>query len=335
MQLFKHSALTLLMAIMLIDATVVIANPSEDTILKATFYEDFHLAGNAFSLETDHPNLLDLVDEQGIAWDDRIASLRLYGNTCATVYLNADYNPTLPAEIPYQQTFYPQKGRIYTDHYKIIHLYNKISSIHLHHCQPQAVKTKVTLYSDVNKQGQSITFNINQANLAETVYDLPQWNNRIKSIQLGENTCAVLYEKPNFEGRKVSYFAREATVTDYNVLENFNDYSLETYDCEPIQYKAVFYENAHLEGESITLLDNQTNLADLIDEQYRHWEDRISSMRLYNGTCATVYVERDYQINNTAPEPNLLAKTYHYQALREYTDFIELKDFRGKISSIQ
>ncbi len=313
--------------------------------LEAIFYEHENLEGQFIKLIDNQAVLADLVDDRYQDWENRIDSVRLYGNTCVKIYNGKNYTDNAEIQMPEgkvsQWIFYPQQGREYTDHINLKDFFGGISSVELYECAPQPVTTQATFYKDGGLTGKFITFETNQADLDAPENDTDDWGKRISSIRLAKNTCITVYDRVNFEGEKKRFLFKYGEQTEYLTLGNFDNRikSFEIYDCDPLDLGVTFYEHTYLDGKSGTLKldESQPDLTKFTDEFYHVWNNRIGSIRLHGNTCVTVYSGFEYnQISDELDNNQTLSeKTFYPQQGREYTDYVQLKGFHDSISSIK
>ncbi len=317
---------------MLAIALVMWLNPVIAHALGADFYEDTHLQGPFIHFSEHQTHLENVFDEAFFDWDNRIDSLRLYANTCATLYSEAGFNANGGAETV-EKTFYPQAGRDYTDHIDLPTMHGSISSIKLFECTPETVTTQVKFYRDGGLQGKSVSFTTNQADLDTAAQSSEHWGNRISSVQLGKNTCVHIYAKPNFSGQKKTLHFQYGETTDYLTLGDFDNkiQSFEIYDCAAMPLQATFYEEPYQRGEavSLTVSDAPVAMTELTDTLYHNWDKRADSLRLHGHTCVSVSSAAEYD----EADPNL--KTFQPHKGKAYTDYMRLPDWHDAVSSVK
>ncbi len=139
------------------------------------------------------------------------------------------------------------------------------------------------------------------------------WHDKISSVIIGRNACAILYEHPNNSG--YCLILRGNGVSQRRIPKlsayNFNDKAShikslaypDNLPPEPYQDEVIFFEHSNFDGYFLRY-PTDLDLADLTRQNLEdpftgtisayNWNDRISSMKIGAKSCITGWININY-----------------------------------------
>ena len=138
------------------------------------------------------------------------------------------------------------------------------------------------------------------------------WHDKISSVIIGKNACAIMYEHANSGGYCLTLRGNGTTQRKIGKLSpyNFNDKAShikslaypDNLPPEPYEDEVIFFEHNNFDGyylRQFTDIDaanlTQYGLEDPItNTTVYNWNDRISSVKIGSKSCITVYATINY-----------------------------------------
>ena len=145
------------------------------------------------------------------------------------------------------------------------------------------------------------------------------WHDKISSVIIGANACAIMFEHPNGGGYCLTL---RGTGTGPRYIPNLNSYNFndkashikslpypQNLPPEPGAYQVYFFEHTNFDGYWMGFNSgrDQANINCYNMFPGGNWNDRISSIKVGTEACATTWLNSDYKGDRNFWEGNGVA----------------------------
>ncbi|RMH72984.1 MAG: hypothetical protein D6675_03365 [Gemmatimonadetes bacterium] len=181
-------------------SSLTVGQPDGTPEAVVIFYDAAYYRGESLAVG-DGATLYDLAQT---GWNDRISAVRVAEGYEVTLYEDAQLGGpsiTLRHDAPNLRYIRENTASTWND---------RVSSFRVRRIAPPDAPPSVRIYEHAYYQGDALELDVPSA-----LADLSQigWNQRISSLKISPGTTVILYEFPNFKGRRVELTANTIDLT--------------------------------------------------------------------------------------------------------------------------